>query len=114
MMRSLAIAFGVVLLAGATLLSGVIHGRMSGRWGPPPAMLQASKELDRFPERFGTWQLTSNERMSDNVVRILECAGYFVRTYADEKTGAGVHVAVTLGPAGPIATHTPEILLFQP
>ena len=42
-------------------------------------------------------------------MRMLSCAGYVNRQYVNRKTGQTVWLAVMLGPAGPIAVHTPEV-----
>lgn len=100
---------GVLLLAGLTLASGAIQGRMSNRWGVPPDMAAAGKKLEKFPRQFGKWELQSTEKMSNDVLAVLECSGYFVRDYRNEETGQSVMVAVLVGPSGPISLHTPEI-----
>jgi hypothetical protein len=113
-MKSSVPVLGVFLVAALTILSGVIHGRMSNRWGVPPDVLAAAKKLQGVPAKFGNWTLQSSEEMSDHVVKMLECAGYFVREYRyrdDEQPGreASVKVALLLGPSGPMSSHTPEI-----
>jgi hypothetical protein len=108
-MTRISLALSIVLLTGLTLVSGGMHGWMSHRWGLPPATRIAAEKLVEFPDRFGSWQLQSAEEMTEETANTLECAGYFVRAYANQDTGESVRVAVLLGPAGPIAVHTPEI-----
>lgn len=99
----------IVLVVGLTLLSGIIHGRMSDRWGPPQDSLAAANKLAEIPDQFGGWKLQISEEISDSVVEMLECAGYINRTYVNQETGESVNVAILLGPPGPISVHTPEI-----
>ena len=108
-MTRFTLVFGIVLVMGLTLVSGVIHGWMSNRWGASEEVLAAASKLEEFPERFGNWQSQSSQEMSENTLTTLECAGYFVRAYANQETGETVKVAVIVGPSGPTAVHTPEI-----
>ena len=90
-------------------MSGVIHGRLSHRWGPTRSSLEAAKKLKSFPEQFGDWKLESSDEMGKDVVEMLQCTGYFSRVYVNRKSGETVNVAVILGPPGQISVHTPEI-----
>ena len=79
----LALAVGLPLVAGLTLLSGVIHGRMSNRWGPPRDVLPVAEKLRQLPEEFGAWRMHSEDAVSDTILATLECIGYVHRTYID-------------------------------
>lgn len=103
--------FGIVLVAALTLASGIIHGRMSNRWGPSPDLLAAAKKLENLPRQFATWQLLSSGEMSDEVLKMLECTGYAVREYQDQETYERVTMTLLLGPSGPMSVHTPDICL---
>ena len=97
-----------------TLAGGVLEGRIRNRWGPSETMLAAAQKLEDVPHQFGgpgndRWQLQSSETMNPYVIEMLECTGYIVRTYANPRTGESVSLFVIVGPAGPIAVHTPEI-----
>jgi len=104
-------AMAIVLLLGLTLVSGIIHGRMTDRWGVPQTSLDAAEKLGLFSEdkQFGDWKCESSNRMSDHVVEMLACAEHIDRTYVNQRTGETVNVAVLLGPPGPISVHTPEV-----
>jgi hypothetical protein len=108
-MRPSSIILGSALVVGLTLMSGVIHGRMSGRWGPSRALADAGAELESIPRDFGSWRLQSSEELPDNIKDMLECTGYILRTYADPHTGQRVDVTVLAGPSGPMSVHIPEI-----
>ena len=104
----------LTVVVALTLASGLLAGRIRNRWGPSETMLAAAKKLQEVPRQFGgahndRWQLQSSETMSDETVEMLECSGNIVRTYANPRTGEEVSVFVIVGPAGPIAVHTPEV-----
>ena len=100
---------GVILVVVLTVLSGVIQGRMSNRWGPTRDVLAAAEKLNEIPGQFGNWRLTSSDEIIPSTLRMLECTGYILRTYEDQETGATVRVSLLLGPSGPMSVHTPEI-----
>lgn len=102
--------FVAVLLAlGLTIASGAVVGKMNNRWGPSRGSLAAARKLEEFPEQFGNWKLQSSQKMSDNVVKMLECSGYISRAYVNQESGEQVFITVILGPSGPIAVHTPDV-----
>lgn len=103
------ILFGVILVLVLTSLSGLIHGRMSYRWGKTVDMKLAATKLEQIPKSFGPWELQRSEELDPSVAKILECAGYVVRTYVNNETGGTVNMFVLLGPPGPTAAHTPDI-----
>ena len=101
--------FSVVLAVGLTILSGVIHGEMTGRWGPSDVMAVAVNRFDALPKHFGGWYLKDEIKLDDYAEQVLQCAGYINHQYVHQDTGEIVNVAVLLGPTGPISVHTPEI-----
>jgi hypothetical protein len=105
--RGTIIAFLAVVTA--TLLVGVIQGKLSRRWGLAPDLLAVVARLESFGANFGDWELSESSRLEPGVIEMLECAGHLRQTYVHRKTGQAVNVAVMLGPPGPIAVHTPEI-----
>ena len=110
MMKShLKLIFGVAIVAVLTLASGIIHGRMTDRWGPAPDTVIAAEKLARFPEEFGDWKLQSKEELGDDTTKMLECVESVCGLYVNRVTGDVVSLMVILGPPGPIAVHTPEI-----
>lgn len=108
-MKRYALPIGITLATVLTLLSGVIQGRMSNRWGPPPDMLAAAEKLEEIPSRFGNWELEASDKLAPSVEAMLECTGYVFRTYVNQETGETVRVAILVGPSGPMSVHTPEI-----
>jgi len=108
-MKCFASALGIVLVIGLTLASGIIHGRMSSRWGHSRDLLAMGRKLEEIPNQCGDWQLTSSRKMSAAAVNELQCAGHIVREYTNQETGSKVDVAIVLGPPGPTSVHTAEI-----
>ncbi len=102
-------ALAVLVAAGVTLVSGIIHGHMSNRWGPSQATDAAAERLKQLPDRFGDWQGQAPEKMRDEVVNMLECAAYVHRAYVNQETGEVVRAVIFLGPAGPTSVHRPEV-----
>ena len=102
-----------ILLIGAavglTVIGGILHGRISHRWGPGRALLDAGQILKRFPRHVGPWQMRESFELSQGVIDQLECAGYIDRRYMHRQTGASVRVALMVGPAGPMSVHEPEV-----
>ena len=100
-----------LVVVGLTLASGMIHGSLTNRWGPPPAMVAAARKLEGVPTQFGHWQMERELEMDETTKNMLELAGWINRSYVNQSTGQIVHVSVLLGPAGRISVHTPEICM---
>jgi EpsI family protein len=94
---------------GITLATGLVHGRLTQRWGPPPDLQAAARALAALPKEIGDWQLASEEPLAASVVETLSCAGYVNRRYVNRQSGQTVSIAIIVGPPGPTAVHTPEI-----
>jgi hypothetical protein len=104
MPRWLVIALAVSGLAAAAVVEGV----RSNRWGASEDVRAAAARLDGVPRSFGDW--TSTEvPLEPKVLRVAEAAGHVSRSYANGKTGDRVDVLLLCGPAGPIASHTPDV-----
>lgn len=94
---------------GITLAAGLLHGRLTQRWGPLPDLQAAARNLEALPKDIGDWQSVKEEPISERIVQTLSCAGYVNRQYVNRKTGQTISVAIIVGPPGPTAVHTPEI-----
>ncbi|MHB8863005.1 MAG: exosortase-associated EpsI family protein [Pirellulaceae bacterium] len=101
--------FGALLVVGLTILSGTIQGHTSGRWGKPADILAAARQLDKIPGKIGPWELEQSGKLDEPAARVLDCAGYVLRTYVRPDTGARAQVVILLGPPGPTSVHTPDI-----
>ena len=92
-----------------TIAAGWVEGRISNRWGQSVDLGSAAKRLAVVPDRVAEWDLQLSEPLDEEVVRMLQCAGHFLRVYNNRRTGDVVSVALLVGPPGPTAAHTPEI-----
>lgn len=99
----------IAIIFGMTLLSGIVHGYLDGRWADQADLNAIGARLADLPERCGDWALTQKLDLSANAARQLQCHGFESRRYTNEKTGVQIQVFVLFGPRGPIAVHTPEI-----
>lgn len=107
-MKSSLVLIGTALVAGLTLTAGVIHGRITNRWGPSPDALAAAERLQGVPVQIGAWKAVRSAPLSENTTEMLRCAGYLNRVYLNEVTGETINVTVLIGPPGEIWAHTPE------
>lgn len=103
--RWLALNVAVVI----TLIGGALYGNYSQRWGPPADLVSAGAHLAELPRQFGRWNLVEEFPLGKTAEEMLECAGYVNRRYIHQDSGQTIHVAILVGPPGPIAVHTPEI-----
>lgn len=92
-----------------TLVSGLSHGWLDARWVDKPNVKVIGEKLNDLPKRFGEWSLIENQKLPESAAAMLQCYGYALQVYQNDKTGRRVNVAVLLGPRGPIAVHTPEV-----
>lgn len=96
----------VVLL---TVVSAVVAGRFSNRWGISATAEKAATRLLETPKNVGKWELREEFELSPTASEVLENPTYLERRYVHADTGDSVTVAVLVGAPGPIAVHTPEI-----
>jgi|HubBroStandDraft_4_1064222.scaffolds.fasta_scaffold436827_1 hypothetical protein len=103
----------IVMVAVTVVLTAapaVVHGVWSRRWRDPADITAAAKSVEAFPTQFGDWkQHGDEEKMPEEAVRELRCAGYVDRHYVNQKLGREVTVLLMVGPAGPLVRHPPEI-----
>ena len=101
--------FVIAALLALTLLSGVVHGYLDGRWTTQASRSEQGELLSQIPSKLGDWTLMDEQDLPESAQRLLRCYGSVVRVYQHTESGAMVNVAVMYGPRGPIAVHTPEI-----
>ncbi len=99
----------VAVVIGLTLLSGVVHGNLHGRWGRGDEFAGTGARLHELPERCGDWKLAKQLELPDYAAKMLRCYGSEVRVYRNEVTNVSVNATVLFGPRGPTAVHTPEV-----
>ena len=95
-MKQSVFIFGTLVLAGATLLGGVIQGRMSRRWGGLSEFPKLTDRLKKLPTDVGPWRMRAPQPLSPAAEAVLECAGYVGRQYENRQTGEVVTMAVLL------------------
>jgi hypothetical protein len=105
---------GVTVALALTFVGGAFQGHIRNRWGPSQNALIAATKMENVPRAFGgaqndRWRMKSAENLAPDTIAMLECTGNVVRTYVNRRTGETVNVLLIVGPAGPIAAHTPEI-----
>ena len=99
----------LVLCVGLTVLSGVLRGVVDQRWGFAEGMIQAAERVKSLASQIGPWHVTHEQALDSEAAEMLRCAGSLVRTYVHEDTGEAVSLIFLVGPAGPLAIHTPEV-----
>jgi hypothetical protein len=100
---------GIVLALLLTTASGLLHGRISQRWGFDQRMHDAGTRLTEFPEQLGNWQYEDDFELSKSAIELLDCQGYIHRGYRHRETGEYVKLAVMVGPGSKMSIHVPEI-----
>jgi hypothetical protein len=100
----------IAILIGLTLLSGVVHGVLDGRWSQPENLMEQGSRLEQLPDAFGDWELVESKGLAKGASEILRCFGSTNRIYRHrDNHNLTVNVAIMFGPRGPIAVHTPEV-----
>ena len=108
--RKLTAVAMLVATVALTAAPAVVHGVWSRRWRDPADISAAARNVEEFPRQFGDWkQHGDEEKMPEEAVRELQCAGYFNRHYVNQKLGRDVTVMLMVGPSGPLIRHPPEI-----
>lgn len=92
-----------------TLGGGVLHGRLSVRWGASKLAVDAADALEELPDRFGAWRRVQRNELDEIELQMLRPYGYLEGVYVDRETGAQVTCFVLVGPTGETAVHNPEI-----
>jgi hypothetical protein len=102
-----AMLVGLVVL---TSVPAIVQGVLTRRWSGKADISGAATRLVEFPTKFGDWQQQGDEeKVPEEALRELQCAGCFNRHYVNQRLGRDVTVIVMVGPAGPLIRHPPEI-----
>jgi hypothetical protein len=88
--------------------SGVVQGRLTGRWRSSIELTTAVARLDRLPRQVGTWKGEDAEVDRATLHRVGIADG-LVRRYHDSLTGQQLTVMLVCGLPGPVSVHTPDI-----
>jgi hypothetical protein len=92
------------LLVGA----GLVHGRLTDRWGISGALAEAVARLDRVPRSIGDWEgrdVAMDRRQIDRA----GIQGFLSRSYRNVRDGREATVLLVCGRPGQIAVHTPDV-----
>ena len=90
-----------------TVLSGYLRGMIDSRWGTIDLEVAAQAVL-AAPTRLGDWTTPEKGKLDEEAAKMLRCAGDFVASFSNS-TGDLVNVVMLVGPAGPLAVHTPDV-----
>jgi hypothetical protein len=110
MTRDFRFPLGILLVVAVTIAAGVVHGKISYRWGPNPRIIAAKQKLEAIPKEIGEWTST-DEAMEEQAAAILQPFGYVLREYTNQRTKHSVRLMVLLGQVGATAVHTPEVCM---
>jgi hypothetical protein len=104
MTDTIRIVAAVALIVGA----GLVHGKWTGRWGPPPELAALARQVDAVPLVIGDWkgeafEMPAADRALAGAVACLS------RRYTNAGRGVSVTVLLLGGLPGKISTHTPDV-----
>jgi Protein of unknown function (DUF3485) len=88
--------------------SGLVHGRLTDRWGTSTALARAVARLDRVPRSIGDWQ-SQDVAMDRRQIDRAQIQGYLSRKYRNVRDGREISVLLVCGRPGPISVHTPDV-----
>jgi len=100
-----------LLVLGLTVASGILHGKMSNRWGPGHAAQAAGERMARLPEQIGPWKHVEDSSLSETEANMLQVVNAVCRRYRHADTGEMVTMHLVIGPPGPLTEHTPEVCI---
>lgn len=99
----------LIMCVSLTILSGVLRGMVDQRWGMDESSNEAAVRVEGLPEQLGHWKAVHVDELDDEAKKMLRCVGNTVRNYVHEQTQESVSLVLMVGPAGPLAIHTPEV-----
>lgn len=106
-MKRFGLPIGIIVVM--TVASGYLQGQLSGRWGVPDDVEAIGERVGVFPREIGAWHAVSEEKLSDGVIKELQCGGYVSREYRNAKTGERVAIILLFGPSGTMTAHSPDV-----
>jgi hypothetical protein len=93
---------------GIILVSGLLHGMWTGRWGDSRELETGIERLQNIPLQIGDWKAKELE-MDPKHLRQARLAGAWMRCYVQERTGVSLTVLLMCGRSGPVAAHPPNV-----
>jgi hypothetical protein len=88
--------------------SGLVHGRLTDRWGISNELIEAVARLDEVPRSIGDWE-SRDVAMDRKQIERAEIRGYLARCYRNVRDGREATILLVCGRPGPIAVHTPDV-----
>jgi hypothetical protein len=89
------------------VLSGLVHGLWTQRWGAPVEFTAAAARLQEFPLEVGEWKGRPIELDPEEMAKA-EAAGYIGRVFRHHTKGE-VRMILICGRPGPVSLHTPDV-----
>ena len=108
----------VTTAIGATLYSGLLHGRIRHEFGLGQDLTEQVRLVTSLPSEFGqtedgrpAWIRDGDPKpMAVEVVEMLECAGHYQAAYRSTLHPEWlVQLLVMVGPSGPLLIHSPDV-----
>jgi hypothetical protein len=96
-----------------TIVTGVIQGRLTNRWGVPEDVLALGRRLEELPTSFGDWELVQVSEIGEDAANVLKPYGYFGGAFQNQVTGDLVTMFVIVGPPEHLCGHTPEACFYN-
>lgn len=90
------------------ILSGLVHGRLTDRWGTSDALADAVDRLHRVPLSIGDWH-GQDVAMDRRQIERAGIQGHLSRVYRNARDGRELTMLLVCGRPGPIAVHTPDV-----
>lgn len=91
------------ILVGA----GLVHGRITDRWGVPSSVSAAADRLDHLPDVIHGWTSTRRD-VSDRVLTAAAAANIVDRNFLSPE-GDHIQVMIVCGRPGPVTRHPPNV-----
>jgi hypothetical protein len=98
----------VATVAALVILSGIVQGLWTDRWGAATEVSDAVARLDDVPRTLGDWSGTDLV-LSREEIDAARIAGYCYRLYENSRNRHAVQMLLVTGRPGPIAVHTPDV-----
>jgi hypothetical protein len=93
--------------AAIVIAAGLVHGRITDRWGVPTAVSDAAGRLEQLPDEIGGWQGT-REEVSPRILAAAGAHGIIIREYRSPR-GDQVRIMLVCGRPGPVTRHPPNV-----
>ena len=65
----------IAIVLTLTMLSGVVHGFLDGRWTEHADLEKVGSKLQDLPSQIGEWNLVDQSDLRDKEVEMLRCYG---------------------------------------